>query len=265
MHRLAVDPATIRAAYAGAERALWELLMGEQIHIGGLTSSLDLAARAGVRPGSRVVDLCCCTGAGLRCLRRFRGVGACTGVDMTAEALALGEARNREQGMADVRLVCADATATGLPDGGCDLVWGEDAWCYVPDKAALAREAARLCARGGIVAFTDWTCGPVAMSGAEAERFLRFMKFPSLPSIAEWWSLLADAGLRVELAEDTGRFAGALDLYLGLVSQQFGWDALRLVGFDQGALAAIGGEMAFAAGLARAGKLVQARFVARRA
>jgi len=28
--------------------------------------------------------------------------------------------------------------------GGADFVWGEDAWCYVLDKAKLISEAARL-------------------------------------------------------------------------------------------------------------------------
>ena len=30
-----------------------------------------------------------------------------------------------------------DASATGLPGGEADFVWGEDAWCYVVDKDRL--------------------------------------------------------------------------------------------------------------------------------
>ena len=33
-----------------------------------------------------------------------------------------------------------DACETGLPAGEADFVWGEDAWCYVPDKAKLVAE-----------------------------------------------------------------------------------------------------------------------------
>ena len=38
----------VTAVYNGAEGNLWELLMGQQIHIGGFKSSMDLAERAGI-------------------------------------------------------------------------------------------------------------------------------------------------------------------------------------------------------------------------
>ena len=41
----------VQAVYSGPEGRLWELLMGEQIHIGGLQSSMDLAERAGIGGG----------------------------------------------------------------------------------------------------------------------------------------------------------------------------------------------------------------------
>ncbi|MFW5693341.1 MAG: hypothetical protein ACOCWL_03910, partial [Thermoguttaceae bacterium] len=50
----------VQAVYSGPEWALWELLMGEQIHLGGLQSSTALAEAAGVGPGMTGVDLCCC-------------------------------------------------------------------------------------------------------------------------------------------------------------------------------------------------------------
>ena len=33
----------VQAVYSGPEGRLWELIMGQQIHIGGFTSSMDLA------------------------------------------------------------------------------------------------------------------------------------------------------------------------------------------------------------------------------
>ena len=38
----------VQAVYDGPEGDLWELVMGEQIHIGGFQSSMDLAKRAGI-------------------------------------------------------------------------------------------------------------------------------------------------------------------------------------------------------------------------
>ena len=41
----------VQEVYSGAEGILWELIMGEQIHIGGFKSSMDLADKAGIKKG----------------------------------------------------------------------------------------------------------------------------------------------------------------------------------------------------------------------
>ena len=41
----------VQEVYSGPERDLWELLMGQQIHIGGLASSTALAEAAGIGKG----------------------------------------------------------------------------------------------------------------------------------------------------------------------------------------------------------------------
>ena len=51
--------ADVQSVYSGAEGRLWELLMGEQIHLGGFQSSVDLAKRAGLAAGMCGVDLGC--------------------------------------------------------------------------------------------------------------------------------------------------------------------------------------------------------------
>ena len=159
----------VQAVYSGPEGRLWELLMGEQIHIGGLQSSLDLAERAGISAGWRGVDFCCCTGAGMRFLLRFRNVAHMTGVDATPTVLALARQRAQAEGVADcITFVEANVCATGLAGGSFDFVWGEDAWCYVEDKPALMVEAARLLKTGGTLAFTDWMEGPTPMTPEEA-------------------------------------------------------------------------------------------------
>ncbi len=255
----------VRQVYAGAEGRLWELIMGEQIHIDGFASSMALAARAGVKPGLDAVDLCCCSGAGLRFLAKLHGLASGIGVDMTAEQLALGESRNRRDGVADrLRFVLADATATGLSAASTDLVWGEDAWCYVPERAALVAEAARLLKPGGTLACTDWCWGARRPAAAGADRFLAFMKFPELFSAEDYRRACAAAGLRVEVCEDTGRFAPAIARYLADVTTQRTWDALQIIGFDQTMAGAIIGEMQHALALAQAGGLAQVMVVARK-
>ncbi|MFZ0888723.1 MAG: class I SAM-dependent methyltransferase [Candidatus Binataceae bacterium] len=255
----------VRAVYSGAEADLWELLMGQQVHLGGLKSSLELAERAGIGAGMRGVDLCCCNGAGMRCLTRFREVASMVGVDATEKMIERGRRRCQEEGLADrISFVLADACQSGLPSASADFVWSEDAWCYVADKTRLIAEAARIVKPGGVIAFTDWLEGPTALSEAEAQRLLSFMKFPSFESIPGYARLLTEHGCKVTAAEDTGRFASYIELFHNMIDMQLTYDALRIIGFNTQMFDLMRGEFAFLGELARAGKLAQGRFVARR-
>lgn len=257
--------ANVTAVYSGAEGDLWELLMGQQIHIGGLKASMELAQRAEIGRGLNGVDLCCCNGAGMRCLVRFRGVASMVGVDATETVLVRGRERCNQEGLADrIRFVHADVCNSGLANASADFVWGEDAWCYVADKVGLIAEATRLVKPGGTIAFTDWIEGARGMTDAEAERFMRFMKFPSLQNVEGYSKLLKDNGCTVVAAEDTQRFAPYLDLYMNMLDMQLTYDALRIIGFDTALMGAVAEEFHFVHELAHAGKLVQGRFIARR-
>ncbi len=255
----------VQAVYGGPEGRLWELVMGEQIHIGGFASSMDLAEKAAIAPASCGVDLCCCNGAGMRFLVRFRQARHMTGVDATANVVSLGRQRCKDEGLADrIEFVQADVCDTALPDGQADFVWGEDAWCYVVDKPALIAEAARLVRPGGTIAFTDWLEGPAGLETQQAERFLRFMKFPNIQDLGGYRQLLADSGCQVVLAEHTGRFAPYVDLYLNMLNMQLTYDALKIIGFDTGLMGAMAAEMQFMQQLAHEGRIEQGLIVARK-
>jgi SAM-dependent methyltransferase len=257
--------ADVQAVYGGPEGQLWELIMGEQIHIGGFVSSMDLAETAGIGAGTRGVDLCCCNGAGMRFLVRFRNVARMQGVDATETVVEQGRQRCQQAGLTDrIRFTLADATSSGLASDSADFVWGEDAWCYVVAKARLIAEAARIVKPGGTIAFTDWIEGDQELSPAEAERYLKFMKFPNIQTIRGYCDLLKANGCDVLVAKDTGRFAPYVDLYLNMLGMQLTYDALKIIGFDQNLMQAMAGEMAFMQELAHAGKIAQGRFVARK-
>jgi ubiquinone/menaquinone biosynthesis C-methylase UbiE len=255
----------VQAVYSGPEGDLWELIMGQQIHIGGFRSSMDLAERAGIGSGISGVDLCCCNGAGMRFLVRFRDVERMHGVDATPTVIERGRCRCAAEGLSErIAFTLADVCDTGLAAASFDFVWGEDAWCYVVDKPKLIAEAARLVKPGGTIAFTDWIEGPAGLSADEAQRFLRFMKFPNIQDLDGYRELLSDNGCQVQTAQDTGRFAPYVDLYLNMLDMQLTYDALRIIGFDAELMQSLAGEMAFTQQLAHAGKLAQGLFIARR-
>lgn len=255
----------VQNVYGGPEGRIWELIMGRQIHIGGFVSSMDLAAKAGIAKGSRGADFCCCSGEGMRFLVRFCGAGSMTGVDATGAVLEQCRLRCREEGLCEkITCIQADVCKTGLPSGSFDFVWGEDAWCYVEDKNALVREAARILRPGGTIAFTDWVEGPAGLSDSEAKRFMAFMKFPTLEDMPGYRKTLEAHGFKINGAENTGRFGPYMDLYLDMVSKQLTFDVLRIIGYDQALLQAMAAEMEFMRTLAHAGKIAQGLFVARK-
>jgi SAM-dependent methyltransferase len=255
----------VQGVYSGPEGDLWELIMGEQIHIGGLASSMDLSQRAGIQSGTSGVDLCCCNGAGMRFLVRFRDVAKMTGVDATETVVKRGQGRCKSEGLSrKIRFTLADVCDSGLPGESADFVWGEDAWCYVVDKDKLIAEAVRIAKPGGTIAFTDWVEADGKLSDREAERFLRFMKFPNMQSVDGYRDLLKKNGCDVVTAHDTRRFALCLDLYIAMLNNQFTYDALKIIGFDSEMMKALASEMGYAQELAHAGKIVQGLFVARK-
>jgi len=255
----------VQAVYGGPEGDLWELIMGEQIHIGGFESSMDLAERAGIGAGMNGLDFCCCTGAGMRFLVRFRNVEKMTGVDATENVVERGRERCTEEGVSErIKFILADVCNSGLPSSSVDFVWGEDAWCYVVDKEMLVSEAARLVRNGGTIAFTDWIEGPAGLTDDEATRFLRFMKFPNVQDLEGYRDLLSAHGCDLLIAEDTGRFARYVDLYLNMVGTQLRYDALKIIAFDTAMMESVAEEMTFMQQLAHAGKIAQGIFVARK-
>lgn len=255
----------VQTVYSGPEGQLWELIMGRQIHIGGFNSSMALAEKAGIGSSMEGVDLCCCNGEGMRFLVRFRDVKKMRGVDATKKVVEQGQKRCREENLSNqIEFILADVCNSGLPNDSADFIWGEDAWCYVTDKAKLISEAVRIAKPKGTIAFTDWVEGKTLLTEKEAQRLLTFMKFPTIAGIGSYCDLLKNNNCEIIAAEDTGRFAPYVDLYINMLTMQLTSDALRIVGFDKKVMEYLFGEMAFMQELAHKGKIIQGLFVARK-
>ncbi len=260
-----VGLAEIISVYSGTQGDFMQLLFGQQLHIGGMKASIDLAERAGIGAGLSGVDLCCYNGAGMRFLVRSRNVASMVGVDATEAVVERGRRLTREEGLDDrIRFIHADACQSGLPSASADFVLSEDAWCYVQDKPKLIAETARIVRRGGVIAFTDWVEGPARLTDSEAQRFLGMMTFANVEDIAGYVNLLSGSGCEVSVAEDTGRFASHFELYLNMIEMQLTYDLLRTLAFRTELLETLVDGFRFLGEMARAGKVAQARFVARR-
>ncbi len=260
MKRNEVTLADVQQVYGGPECDLWELIMGEQIHAGGMASSLALAEVAGIQKGMKGVDLCCCLGAGMRLLARTFGVEMC-GIDTTAAVLEKARTRTKTEGL-DNLLSFKEGDVTAIPydDSSFNFVWGEDAWCYVLDKKKLIEQAHRVLEPGGTIAFTDWIEGPKGLSDEEAARITTFMKFPYMESLGGYQMLLMDCGFEIKEATEI-EFGRYVDLYITMLEEQLTYDALRILGGDMELFKGMGGEMHYMRDRIHENKMARGRFV----
>jgi ubiquinone/menaquinone biosynthesis C-methylase UbiE len=248
----------VQGVYSGPEGRLWELVMGEQIHAGGLASSVELAKRAGIKAGMKGLDLCSALGAGCRFLvTNFQAV--MSGLDATAHMVEEAQKRAPFEKWG-IEFKLGNVLEIPYPDASFDFVWGEDAWCYVTDKDKLIAETARVLKKGGVVAFTDWVEGPAGLTDEEALRFNTFMKFPEMQSIPGYRGLMEKHGFEVREASQI-EFAKYVDLYITMLTEQLTFDALRILGGDMALFQSLGGEMVDMQKKVHANKIARGRFI----
>ena len=117
----------------------------------------ETVARIGLRPGERVLDACCGTGASaLPAAQVVGGTGHVLGVDLAEPALALARDKALRRGLTTVDFRAADVEHTGLPSESFDAVVCVFGIFFLPDMAAAIAELWRLVRPGGTLAVTVW-------------------------------------------------------------------------------------------------------------
>lgn len=191
----------VNDVYEGPGGILWEMLMGEHIHVGGEAETDIMAQKSGMNSKARVLDICSALGGPARYLAR--NYGCCvTGLDATPKMLDEAVRRTMAEGLdnlVDYRL--GNALDIPFKGGTFDVVLGQDAWCYITDKERLIKEAHRVLKSGGIIAFTDWT-QTGNMTDQEWVRLNTFMVFPYMETLDGYEKLLLDSGFNLIEKED---------------------------------------------------------------
>jgi ubiquinone/menaquinone biosynthesis C-methylase UbiE len=193
----------VSAVYAGPGGKLWELLMGEQIHVGGAEQTDILARKVGLdnHKNLTILDICSALGGPARHLAEHYDANV-VGLDITPEMIA--EARKRTEGKPySKKIEYRLGSALDIPahDGSFDIVLGQDAWCYIRDKKRIVEEAWRVLKPGGTLAFTDWIWGMNPVSKEESDSLMTFMVFPSMETFEGYTKLIEGTGFK--LAENT--------------------------------------------------------------
>ncbi|MEO0094152.1 MAG: methyltransferase domain-containing protein, partial [candidate division WOR-3 bacterium] len=197
----------VQDVYDGPGGLLWEAVMGEQIHSGGPEATDFLAKKLGLKPGMVVADLCSALGAPARHLASKYGVYV-KGVDATKTMLAKAIERTKAAKL-DHMIEYYEGNVMDLPfkANSIDVVWGQEAWCYVTDKNRLIQEAYRVLKPGGLIGFTDWIITG-EISKEELDPLYDSMAFPYMETFQGYQELLKKNGFKVlEALDQTEEFA----------------------------------------------------------
>lgn len=193
--------ADVNEVYEGPVGILWEILMGEQIHVGAEVQTDIMAEKAGITKNTSILDVCSALGGPARHLAIKYGCKV-TGLDATMKMVDEATKRTEKEGLAHlVTYKLGNALDMPFKASSFDIVWGQDAWCYVTDKERLIKEAHRVLITGGVIAFTDWLQAG-NMTDREWEDLNGFMAFPYMETLAGYEQILKQNGFVITEKED---------------------------------------------------------------
>jgi 2-polyprenyl-3-methyl-5-hydroxy-6-metoxy-1,4-benzoquinol methylase len=112
-------------------------------------------AKAGIRPGMEVIDLC--SGDGWFTLQIAKIARHVTAIDIDAHLLEVARHRLTESGITNCDYVAGDAyNLTKLWPHPVDFVFLANAFHGVPDRPRLAKSVAAILKPGGLFAVVNW-------------------------------------------------------------------------------------------------------------
>ncbi|MGH2345994.1 MAG: class I SAM-dependent methyltransferase [Chloroflexota bacterium] len=192
----------------------------------------QLLARAQLQPGQRILDLG--TGTGAVAVRAAAAVGPggrVVAVDLSVEMLELARERAVQVGCPDITFEEGRAETIPAGDQAFDAVLASLSMMYVIDRAAAAREIARVLRPGGRLVAAVW-------AGSAENDLVRlqetagcFAPAPPVPGVGPgaladptlFNAQLAEAGIAAHVEQETlgfdfGDFTAAWDVMVGVTA-----------------------------------------------
>jgi tocopherol O-methyltransferase len=164
----------------------------------------ELAARARITEGERVLDVGCGLGRSAMFLAREYEVMV-RGISLSAKQVSAARDQARRRGLLGrVNFDVQDAHHLDRDPGIYDVIWIVECSEHLFRKPAFIRECARHLAPGGRLAICAWLLGEHLDDEQEklVEAVRLGMLCPSFGTLADYAKWLLDAGLEVESAED---------------------------------------------------------------
>jgi ubiquinone/menaquinone biosynthesis C-methylase UbiE len=205
------EPAKLRAAaaYNAAADHFDDAPLGFWTRYGERT-----VERLALRPGARVLDVGCGTGASaLPAADRVGPTGKVIGIDLADRLLEIARQKAASRNLGNVEFHFGDMERLGYPDRHFHAVICVFAIFFVPDMAKQLRELWRMVSPGGQLAITTW--GPRVLEPAASafwsavkelrpDLYLGFNPWDRITEPASLRALLAEVGIADAdiLAED---------------------------------------------------------------
>jgi ubiquinone/menaquinone biosynthesis C-methylase UbiE len=140
---------------ANPNKALWEKGDFTQVAEAMRASGEALAARLGITPGTRLLDLGC--GDGTTALPSARLGAEVLGVDIASNLVAAGNQRAEAEGLTECRFQEGDAShLDDLADDSFDLVVSIFGAMFAPRPPDVAKEMVRVTRPGGEIVMGNW-------------------------------------------------------------------------------------------------------------
>ena len=192
-----MDASTIKKNYSKLGSALIEKLYStDYLSIGGNESTDLLANLAGITTNSCVLDIGSGLGGPALWLAETRQCRV-TGIDLVASNVEEANDRAKSRGLDHlVNFECGDATVMDINSASFDVVWGQDAWCHIPDKARLIVACSGLLEQGGTIAFTDWV-ETKTMNNARRAELHEATASTNMATITQYSSYLEEGGFSI--------------------------------------------------------------------
>jgi ubiquinone/menaquinone biosynthesis C-methylase UbiE len=131
----------------------------DEFHIRGRKATQELAQKAGLQSGMKVLDLGCGIGGPARTLAAEFGCRV-TGLDIMEEYCEAATLLTHYLGLSDkVAFECADVSRLPCDDAAYDAVWSQHVLANIADKRAILREVHRVLRPGGTYAFYEVCAG----------------------------------------------------------------------------------------------------------
>lgn len=138
----------------------WEYLAPlDQLHVGGAAATAELAAKLGVQPNIRVLDVGCGLGGSARHLAALYDCFV-TGVDLNEPFVQLAQLLSQRTGQSDrVSFVRGSATLLPFADQVFDMVWTQHVVMNIPEANEFYAEIYRVLLPGAQLAMYDVIAG----------------------------------------------------------------------------------------------------------